>query len=337
MLKLRSALSYPWSTFPAAVLVASLFAPEIGLSLVFSHDSAVAGPLGQQDAAKAQTQTPQTEKPPATQQTPQTQAPPVKPVPPINRAWAVLHEGLSDQSADKRAKAVRSLALLTRNREAENAAIEALQDPKDNVRLAAATALGSLRASRAKAPLERALDDEEPAVVLAAANSLLLLNDTDSAYDIYYGVLTGNTRTNKGLVKEQLKILHDKKKLAEMGIEQGIGFIPFAGFGYDVVKTVMKSDNSPVRAAAAKKLAHDPAPATADALLAAVHDKNWIVRAAALEAISERGDKSLIPKLNLSLDDEKDDVRFIAAACVAHLSDLPAKDANATKDHKDNQ
>ena len=283
--------------------------------------------------AAPQNQAPQAEKRRPAQQTPKAEAPLVKPVPPINRAWAVLHEGLADQSADKRAKAVRALALLTRNREAESAAIEALEDPKDIVRLAAATALGAMRAPRAIGPLQKALDDDEPAVVLAAANSLLLLKDTDSAYDVYYGVLTGETRTSKGLVQEQLKILHDKKKMAQMGIEQGIGFIPFAGFGYDVVRTVMKSDSSPVRAAAAKKLAHDPAPATTDALLVAVHDKNWLVRAAALEAISERGDKSLIPKLNLSLDDEKDDVRFIAAACVAHLSDLPAKE---TKDTEDN-
>jgi HEAT repeat protein len=120
-------------------------------------------------------------------------------------------------------------------------------------------------------------------------------------------------------------MLHDKKRMAQLGLEQGIGFIRFAGYGYDIVKTVKKSDASPVRAVAAKKLAHDPSPASADALISASHDKNWIIRAAALEAISERGDKSLIPRTGLSLDDEKDDVRFIAAACVAHLSDMPTR------------
>ena len=110
-----------------------------------------------------------------------------------------------------------------------------------------------------------------------------------------------------------------------MGIEQGMGFIPFVGFAHDAVKTVLKPDASPIRAAAAKRLAHDPARATARALTAATHDKNWMVRAAALEAISERGDRSRMDKVFLSLDDEKDDVRFTAAACVAHLSDLPVK------------
>jgi HEAT repeat protein len=245
------------------------------------------------------------------------------------RAWQILHDGLAENSADKRAKAVNSLGLLTRNAEAEKAAVLALKDDKTNVRVAAASALGSMRAVHAMAELENALDDDEPAVVLAAANSLMVLKDLDSAYEVYYGVLTGTTRTNKGLIKEQLKILKDKKKLAEIGVEQGIGFIPFAGFGYDAFKTIMKSDSSSVRAAAAKKLTHDPSPASAEALVAATQDKNWLVRAAALEAISERGDKTLLAKINLSLDDEKDDVRFTAAACVAHLSGMPSKRAKS--------
>ena len=54
-------------------------------------------------------------------------------------------------------------------------------------------------------------------------------------------------------------------------------------------------------------------------------DENWAVRAAALEAIAQRGDRALVPKIAVALDHEKDVVRFTAAACVAHLSRLPAK------------
>jgi len=268
--------------------------------------------------------------PPSTsQESPKPAPAPKKRLSQREHAWQILHDGLAENNGDKRAKAVNSLGLLTRNAEAEKAAVLALKDDKSNVRVAAASALGSMRAVHAQPELESALDDDEPAVVLAAANSLMLLKDMDSAYEVYYGVLTGTTRTNKGLIKEQLKILKNKKKLAEIGIEQGIGFIPFAGFGYDAWKTIMKSDASSVRAAAAKKLTHDPSPASAEALVVATQDKNWLVRAAALEAISERGDKTLLPKINLSLDDEKDDVRFTAAACVAHLSTLPGKRTKA--------
>ena len=242
---------------------------------------------------------------------------------PGEKAWGILRDGLKDDSADKRAKAVRALGLLPGNTEAEKAAINALQDKKPNVRMAAAAALGSMQALHANLELEGILQDSEPAVVLAAANSLLLLHD-DVGYDIYYDVLTGERRASKGLIKEQLSTLKDKKKVAELGFEEGIGFIPFAGMGYEAFKTVRKNDSSPVRAAAAKQLAHDPDPGTAKALVKATTDKNWSVRAAALEAIAQREDRSLVPQIAAALDDEKDLVRFTAAACVAHLSDLPA-------------
>src|SRR5205809_523219 len=240
------------------------------------------------------------------------------------KAWAILREGLKNENAEKRAKAVRSLGLLTGNLEAEKAAVSALQDKKPTVRVAAATALGSMQAQHANLELEGVLQDSEPAVVLAAANSLLLLHDK-IGYDVYYDVLTGERRANKGLIKEELDTLKDKKKLAELGFEQGIGFIPFAGMGYEAFKTVTKNDSSPVRAAAAKQLAHDPDPSTSKALVKASTDKNWAVRAAALEAIALRGDRSLASQVIPALDDSKDVVRFTAAACVVHLSEMPAE------------
>jgi HEAT repeat protein len=243
---------------------------------------------------------------------------------PREKAWGILRDALQDDSAEKRAKAVRALGLLPRNAEAGKAAIGALTDEKANVRLAAAAALGSMHAEHATSELEKILDDSEPVVVLAAANSLLLLHD-DAGYDVYYDLLTGERHATKGLIKGQLDGLKDKKKMAELGFEEGIGFIPYAGIGYEIFKTVTKDDSSPVRAAAAKKLAHDPNPDSGEALVTATTDKNWTVRAAALEAIAERGDRSLVPKITAAMDDDKELVRFMAAACIAHLSDLPLK------------
>jgi HEAT repeat protein len=274
----------------------------------------------------AQTPRPAQAKPPEPKVAP-ANAPAAEAVP-GEKAWGILREALKDDSADKRAKAVRALGLLPGNTEAEKAAINALQDKKPNVRMAAAAALGSMQAQNANLELEKALQDSEPTVVLAAANSLLLLHD-EVGYDVYFDVLTGERRASKGLVKEELSTLKDKKKMAQLGFEEGIGFIPFAGMGYEAFKTVRKDDSSPVRAAAAKQLAHDPNPGTSKALVAATTDKNWQVRAAALEAIAQRGDRSLVPKIAAALDDEKDEVRFTAAACVAHLSDLPAAKSSA--------
>ena len=292
--------------------IAAQFAPTSG----GSQEAAAPPPNGQ---------TPESTTTPA----PEASAKPARTLSFRERAWEILHAGLAFEGTEKRVKAITALGLMKGNSEAEKLATDALNDSKGDVRAAAATALGAMQARRAKPDLEAALDDNEPAVVLAAANSLLLLKDTNFAYDVYYGVLTGTMRTNNGVVKEQIKeqmkILHDKKKIAELGLEQGVGFIPYGGLGYGVVKTLVKNDNSPVRAAAAKKLAHDPDPVTAKALVDATQDKNWLVRVAALEAVAERGDRSLISKVAPSLDDDKDDVRYTAAACIARLSALPAK------------
>jgi HEAT repeat protein len=243
---------------------------------------------------------------------------------PREKAWNILHEGLKDTNSDKRSRAVRALGLLTGNAEAEKAAVLALKDEKPPVRLAAAVALGSMRAEQATGNLEEALGDSEPSVVLAAANSLLLLHD-DVGYDTYYEVLTGERRAGKGFVKEELDTLKDKKKVAQMGFEEGIGFIPFGGIGYEIFKTVTKNDSSPIRAAAAKKLAHDPEPDAGEALAKAAADKNWKVRAAALDAIALREDASLISRIVPAMDDKNDIVRFTAAACIVHLSGPPEK------------
>jgi len=63
-----------------------------------------------------------------------------------------------------------------------------------------------------------------------------------------------------------MKMLKDPKALAKLGFEQGIGYIPFAGIGYGVFKTVTRDDTSPVRAAAAHKLANDLEPKSAEVL-----------------------------------------------------------------------
>jgi hypothetical protein len=335
-----------WAACGCSLLIAFSTAAGVGQSRDAQgrQRSSVHQDPAQQPAPPPQ-QEPPSQTPPAQPQTPAAQQPTTPPqtaptVPPASktppakgkrltereRAWLALQDGVKENSAEKRAKAVNALGLLSANREAEGMAIEALGDDKYNVRSAAATALGVMHAVHAIPQLEKALNDDEPAVVLAAANSLMLMKDS-RAYDVYYDVLTGNARPNKGFIKEQLKPFHDPKQVAALGFEEGIGFVPFAGIGYEVVKRVLKSasDTSLVRAAAAKKLAHDPNPDSAEALVNATEDKSWIVRAAALDAIAQRGDKALLPKISGSLKDTRDDVRYMAAACIVHLTDLGGK------------
>jgi HEAT repeat protein len=237
------------------------------------------------------------------------------------QAWKLLQSGLKEASTTKRATAVRVLSLLRGNTKAVTLASHALSDPKPQVRVAAATALGELRATSAIPKLEAALSDKEPTVALAAAHALLTLKDA-TAYQIYYEILAGERKGSKGLVAGELDTLKDPKKMALLGFQEGIGFVPFADIGYTAVRTIVKDDSSPVRAAAARVLAEDPDPATEDALIQAAADKHQLVRTAALDALARRGDPAVIDRIVPALSDDNDDVKYTAAAAIVHLTDI---------------
>ena len=104
-----------------------------------------------------------------------------------------------------------------------------------------------------------------------------------------------------------------------MGFHEALGFIPFGGIGWSAIKAVKKGDTSPVRAAAATVLANDHDPKTTEALVNAAGDKNWIIRAAALEALAMRGDPSVLGTVELYLSDEEGGVKYTAAATALRL------------------
>jgi HEAT repeat protein len=235
-----------------------------------------------------------------------------------DKAWDILNSAIVSGTGD-RATAVSVLGLLPDNPEALDLATHALDDPAREVRIAACNALGNMHAKTAIPELQKTLADKELAVVVAAAHALNLLKD-ESAYDVYYAILTGDVKDNKGFVAKQLDTLKDPKQLAQMGFSEGIGFVPFAGAGWDAFRMLHKTDPSPIRAAAASALATDPDPKTGDALVMATTDKNWIVRVAALEAIAKRGEPALRPKIEVVMFDSNRKVRYTAAAVVIRLS-----------------
>jgi HEAT repeat protein len=235
------------------------------------------------------------------------------------KAWAMFEAAAKSSSTTERATGIRALGLLPNNARARELAEGGLEDSKPEVRIAAATALGQMRATESIPKLQKLLSDDKLPVVMAVAHSLRDLKDNTSAYAVYYDILTGG-RKSDGLVAKQLDTLQNPKELAKIGIEQGMGFVPFAGIGWEAWRYMHKKDPNPVRAVAATFLAHDPDPATGTALVAATKDKDWIVRAAAIEAIAQRGDPSLEAKVEFSFFDDNSHVRYTAAAAVIRLT-----------------
>jgi HEAT repeat protein len=240
---------------------------------------------------------------------------------PAEKAWAILQANANEKSIDKRVQAIRVLALMPGNARAFGLAKKAAADEKPEVRAAAATVLGRWHGKSSVALLHQLLGDKEPSVALAAASALVPFKDPE-AYETYYEFLTGERKTGDSLIAGQMKTMRDPKKMAEIGVEQGIGFIPYAGIGLAAFKTLRADDVSPVRAAAAKMLAHDPDPESGQALVRAASDKSWVVKAAALEAIARRGDPQLLDEIVPAMMDDNTSVRCTAAAAVIRLSSI---------------
>jgi len=238
--------------------------------------------------------------------------------PPTKQAWTMLREGASDKSAAQRAKAIHSLGLI-KDRQAQRMAEEALSDPDKDVRSEAAVSLGRMNSATARPKLRACLNDQEIQVVLACTNSLFLLKDP-IAYEVYYTVLTEERKSSKGLLQSQVDTLHDRKQLEKLAFETGVGFVPYGGLGWQVIKTITRDDATPVRVLAAERLATDPDPRSAKALTDYLLDKKNKVREAVVEAIAKRDDPRLLKAVISLLDDENDSVRYDAAAAVICLS-----------------
>ena len=240
-------------------------------------------------------------------------------LPPVDGAWQLLEAGVNSDKPGERAIAIHAIGLVRNNSHARYLAERGLDDEKPEVRAAAAEALGKIGFKTSVPKLKQMLDDKDNKVVLSAAQALISLKNEDG-YQVYYEILTGERKSGGGLIASQEAMLKDPKRLLDLGFHEGLGFVPFGGISWEAYKTITKDDVTPLRAAAAKKLAQDPDPDSTKALIKAAGDKQWLVRAAALEALALRGDPSAAKTAALYVYDDQGEVKYTAAATVIRLS-----------------
>jgi hypothetical protein len=241
-----------------------------------------------------------------------------------DKAWSILKAGCADRNAEHRAQAVQALGLLPGDAEAQTLAVAGLSDPDARVRRASAAALGQMHATTAAGDLKKALNDPAGEVVIAAADSLVLLHDP-AGFEVDYEILTQQKKTGTSLKEQEHEFLHNPKAMEKMGFEQGIGFIPYGSMTLTAFHALTKDSLTPERAMAARALAKDPDPQSGAALVVALNDDKWLVRTAAAAAIAERNDPKLLQGATQAMDDDSPIVSYTAAAAVLHLGHLPPR------------
>ena len=93
------------------------------------------------------------------------------------------------------------------------------------------------------------------------------------------------------------------------------------------IRILLADDDAPTLAAIQELLQPDfdivDTVSDGRSLVEAASDKSWVVRAAALDAIAQRDDRSLADKIVPELDDDKPVVQYLAAAAVIRLNTAP--------------
>ena len=234
------------------------------------------------------------------------------------QAWDILKEG-AHGNMDKRANAIQALGLDVGDSAAVKMAEDALEDNEAHVRAAAAKALGALGSTEAVPKLQALVDDKDISVALAVGHALVQLK-SEAGYDVYYSLVEGTRKGSTSLITQELDQMKTPGRAILFAFDQGIGFLPYGGYGKEALHAWRKRSTAPTRAAAARELASDTDPRSGQALAKAVSDKNWVVRAAAVEAIAKRGDAALLVNVQPAMSDKKDIVRYSASAAVLRLS-----------------
>ena len=123
-----------------------------------------------------------------------------------------------------------------------------------------------------------------------------------------------------------MRMFHTPRTMFMFLVSRGIGManVPGLGLGVSSLEGVMSANGTSGRAATALLLSNDNDPMVVAALLTALLDKDWSVRAAAVHATALRNDPSLIDKVAPLLQDKHMEVRTRAAAAFLRLEMIKA-------------
>jgi hypothetical protein len=294
-------------------------APAKGQDASGKTQTAPAKPDSAQKSDSAQSE--EIEAPPAT--LPSTSTPEDR----IREAWAILTDAAGNaKHTQTRLQALAALGLLRSPRSSKMIA-NAMTEPDLDVRTAAVLAAGQTKDRNLTTNIRNLLDDKEPQVAFAAAMTLWKMNDK-SGEDILMSVVNGDRSTNPTLLhgtKHKInKDLHDPAMLARMGAMQGAYMLlgPF-GYGITAFQFMHQTGGDFARASAIEQLSQERIEPVHRELIAALGEKDQIVRVAALKGLMEYHDNATSMAIYKLFVDSKYPVRLTAAAAYLRATGTP--------------
>lgn len=239
------------------------------------------------------------------------------------RARDILQAAVADKNPDTRIQAVLAVSLVGAHEKVISRLATVLEQDKDvPVRLAVVSCLGDFKDPSVIAILTNALKDPAPEVGFGAAKALFNMKQP-AGKQVLLAVLSGQAKGSSSYVSSQkrnaLRMLQTPTKLF---MTAAVMAVPVPGFGIGLASAqgILSDPGASARASVLLMLENEKDDATRDAIQAALSDKDWSVRAAAVHAIALRNDPALKQEFVPLFEDKKDAVRFRAAAGYIRLT-----------------
>src|SRR5271165_6373484 len=243
--------------------------------------------------------------------------------PNVQKAKDLLLKGVASGNPDTRSLAVMSASLIGDRSEVLAKLYSMLETDKDvPTRITIISTLGSFNNPAVIPSIQKALKDPVPEVELAAALALWGLKQQDGKAFLL-DALAGTQKTTSSFMSSE------KRSLARMthtptttflGIVANQFALPGLGSGMESAVGLSADPASMASSSVIFALAKDQKdPAVWGPLVAALQDKEWATRAAAVHVVALHDDPSLIGKVAPLMDDKKEQVSFRAAAAYLRL------------------
>ena len=254
--------------------------------------------------------------------------------PNVQKAKDLLLKGVASGNPDTRSLAVMSASLIGDRSEVLTKLYSMLETDKDvPTRITIISTLGSFNNPAVIPNLQKALKDPVPEVDLAAALALWGLKQPDGKAFLL-DALEGKQKTSSSFMsseKRSLVRMTHTPTTTFLGIVANQFALPGLGSGMESAVGLSADPASMASSSVIFALAKDKTdPTIWTALVAAMQDKEWATRAAAVHVVAMHNDPSLMDKFVPLMDDKKEQVSFRAAAGYLRLYIIAHKSQAAT-------